>query len=152
MCMIFVLQKKSTSSLVLLALGLGVALGCEAQGPARIAVAGKVTFDGQPLDEGQIVFTPQAAGFTAAAPIAGGAYRMAADKGPSAGNYLVRITANRPTGRKVKPSAYSKDQTPQDLMEQYIPARYNDSSELTVQFAGESETAHDFDLKSAAGK
>jgi hypothetical protein len=134
------------TSLLVLA---GLLAGCGAKGPQRVAVSGTVTFDGQPVNDGQVVFTPQADGMTAAGPIVAGRYNIATERGPSPGLNNVRITANRPTGRKVQAGGYAASQAPQDVMEQYIPAKYNDSSELSVEFEAASAATHDFELNSA---
>lgn len=124
------------------------ALGCSS-GNDLVAISGKVTFDGQPVDQGQIVFTPQSTGQTAAAPIVAGAYAVPADKGASPGaTYTVRITADRPTGKKIQASGYAAGDPPQDVYEQYIPAKYNESSELQLEVGAESELVKDFELAS----
>jgi hypothetical protein len=133
------------SAFALLALAAPL-VGCGA-GHNRVAMSGKVTFDGRPVEQGQIVFAPQGAGFTAAAPIVAGAYAIPAAKGASPGvSYTVRITADRATGRKIQAPGYAANDPPQDVYEQYIPARYNESSELQLDVGTDPEFSHDFDL------
>src|SRR3954451_20253281 len=88
----------------LLAIASGVILlsilGCNNDG--RAPVSGTVTFDGQALATGQIVFEPMSSGRLGIAQISNGTYNMPATQGPTPGKYLVRITANRPSGRKIK--------------------------------------------------
>jgi hypothetical protein len=125
---------------------LALTLGCSA-GNDRVALSGKVTFDGQPIEQGQIVFAPQGTGFTAAAPIVAGAYTISAEKGASPGaTYTVRITADRSTGRTVQASGYAANEPPQEVYEQYVPAKYNESSELQFEVGAESELVKDFEL------
>jgi hypothetical protein len=147
MCAFAFSSSKYASAFALCALAVS-ALGC-GSGSDRVAISGKVTFDGQPVDKGQIVFAPQAAGFTAVAPIIAGAYAIPADKGASPGAaYTVRITADRSTGRKIQAPGYAAGDPPQEVFEQYIPAKYNESSELQLDVGAESEFVKDFDLVS----
>lgn len=121
--------------------------GCGASQGGNI-VSGQVTFDGQPLANGQIVFEPQGPGKMSIAQINNGSYRLPASFGLQAGKYVVRITSLRPTGQKVKPASYSQDQTPADVYEQFLPAKYNQSSELTINVDPSSGLKHDFALSS----
>ena len=67
----------------------------------------------------------------AAASIENGAFRISAEKGPVAGRYRVEITADRKTGRQIQADEGSSDLV--DQYEQYLPARFNDASELTTE-------------------
>jgi hypothetical protein len=124
-----------------------IAPGCSRQNDNYI-VTGKVTYDGQPLSQGQIVFEPRAAGKMSVAQIHEGTYSLPAGFGLSPGEYTVRITSDRPTGQKVKPAVYSEDQTPTNVYEQFLPAKYNQNSELKITVSPESVTGHDFALTS----
>lgn len=130
--------------LSVLAVALG-AIGCGG-GTDRVAISGTASYGGEPIKDGQIAFTPQGGGQTGIGAIVDGSYSIPADRGPSPGPALVRITANRPTGRKVKPSAYAPDQTPQEVYEQFLPAKYNESSELVVEIPDQSSTMENFEL------
>ena len=80
------------------------AAGCGGKGDgiAREPVWGKVTFDGKPLDDGQITFSPEAGGEPAAgAAIKDGAYSLSRSDGPAAGPQRVNIWSRKPTGKKV---------------------------------------------------
>lgn len=112
----------------------------------RANVSGKVTFDGQPVATGQIVFEPQGAGRMGIAQIVDGEYKMPAEQGPTAGDYVVKITANRPTGAKAAGARGSAEQV--DVYEQFIPAKYNDRSQLKAQIGSEAEVVKDFTLTS----
>lgn len=132
------------------ALGLFVAVaafGCSKRA-ARTSVSGRVTFDGQPVAAGQIVLEPLGSGRMGVAQIADGAYQMPAEHGPTAGEYIVRITANRGAGRMVPSGARGTGQAPVEAQEQYIPAKYNDRSELKTQVGQEAEVVRDFELTS----
>lgn len=122
-------------------------LGCaDRSGPH--AVSGTVTLDGNPVPQGQIVFDPQGPGKMSVGIVRDGEFSIAAERGPTPGTYIVRITAERPTGHKVKPSSYAADQTPQDVYEQYIPAKYNAASELKVEISPDGPEPLDFRLVS----
>jgi hypothetical protein len=129
-------------------IALGTFLGC-GNGPGRTSVSGKVTFDGEPVKSGQIAFEPMSGGRLGIAQIVDGAYTMPADQGPTPGQYVVRITAVRPTGRQVSAGRTAADQKTVDQFEQFIPAKYNDLSELKTEIGAEAEVERNFDLSSA---
>lgn len=109
--------------------------------------AGAVTADGKPVEEGLIMFTPTAAGpgqAPVAADISGGSYRVTPAKKMTPGSYKVAITAERDTGRTISSEPDSRDATP--MREQYIPPRYNASTELTSDIAADQSTPVDFNL------
>ena len=124
-----------------------VAVGC-GSAPEQINVTGKVTFDGEPVANGQVEFEPQGAGRMAFAAIADGAYATAKDRGVRPGKYLVRITATRPTGKSAELGAFAADAASAVVNEQFIPAKYNSSSELSVEIAPGEAMVQDFELKS----
>lgn len=119
--------------------------GCGNSG--RVAVDGTVTLDGQPLDQAQIEFIPMAGtpGPTAGGDIIAGKYLIAADKGPFAGKYRVRIVKSGPTGRK------TFDPRSNSMIEEYgpiLPARYNEQSELEAEITSAGPNRFDFTLTS----
>ena len=107
---------------------LAILTGCDSGG---VAVLGTVTLDGNPLEEGQVTFTPQpgTSGPTGGGKVQNGQFTIESDAGIVAGSYRVEITASRKSGQQIP------DPTGRmvDLVEQYIPARYNEQSELTNQ-------------------
>lgn len=123
-------------------------LGCGASRSERVAVSGSVTFDGVPIEIGQIVFEPKGGGRMGIGQIVGGRYEIAEKYGPTRGEFVVRITADRPSGEKTAPSSYADDQSPQDVYEQFVPAKYNSNSELTLTIGDESSLTKDFNLTS----
>jgi hypothetical protein len=137
---------RSSLSAVAIAVVLFAILGCNKE--PRTAVSGTVTFDGQPLPAGQIVFEPTSAGRLGIAQISNGAYNMPATQGPTAGKYVVRITANRPSGRKTKTGGGRDTKALVDQHEQFIPGKYNEQSQLTTEVAGEGLIVRDFPLQS----
>ena len=114
------------------------ATGCGSS-DGNIPVSGEVTFQGQPVPTGEIVFTP--AGATAASvagKIENGKYECRVPEGRS----QVRITAYREVPGKVDLSNPG-EQAP--VVEMYIPPQYNANTKLEVTVDG-STAQHDFPL------
>ena len=141
-------------ALGLVAVWLAACVGC---GKGLATVEGTVTFDGQPVDNGSIVFEPaDGAGPTAGGKIEQGKYHLAGEGGVTAGKKIVRITAVRKTGRQVEgglsgaegaggPSAPAGTV---DEIEHFIPAIYNQQSTLTCEVVAGEANEHNFELKS----
>ncbi|MEX0642580.1 MAG: hypothetical protein WD468_07755 [Pirellulales bacterium] len=106
---------------------------------SRLGVEGNVTVDGNPLPLGKISFTPLPGtpSPTAGATITDGYFQVPADKGLRAGTFRVEIKAVRATGKQMRDDLSGEVI---ERREQYIPARYNENSELTAEIkAGDSE-------------
>ncbi|WP_339731775.1 hypothetical protein [uncultured Gimesia sp.] len=120
--------------------------GAAATGPDRAIVTGKVTFEGKPVSQGQIWFLPAAGREApqAGAAIIDGQYRVENKGGVPIGACQVKITAERPEA-DVKIVA---DGGPEEIpTRQYLPARYNEKTELTVEIKPSSEPFEkNFDL------
>ena len=123
-----------------------LALGCGSGNAGRASIAGKVTFDGQPIEMGQIVFEPVGSGRLGIAQISKGAYSMPPEQGPTPGKYTVRVTAERPTGKTAAALPSSGGQAQTEVYEQYIPVKFNERSELSVEIGAEPNAVHDFAL------
>jgi hypothetical protein len=115
-------------------------MACGCGGSPRAAVRGMVTIDGAPLPEGSIDFIPvdAHAAQTAGAKISQGEYEIAADRGLRPGEYRVQIRAVRPTGKKIwdgmgDERAPASTKRMVDQVESYVPARYNDRTELRAK-------------------
>jgi hypothetical protein len=107
---------------VCLLVATAVFAGCGGGGLCDIH--GTVTFNGQPVKKGAIKFLPpDGKGPTAAAIIADGAYATKV----AAGSKLVKIEGFNVKGTRNYPGS----SVPCDILEQYLPARYNTQSELT---------------------
>jgi len=102
-----------------------------------VTITGNVTLDGTPLPDGDILFTPADTQFgSEAAKIENGAYRAKLHPGQS----KVQIRASRPVPGKKGPMG-------EQLIEDYIPAKYNDQSDLTIDVST-TQNKHDFQLQS----
>lgn len=120
-------------------------LGCGRGGPERYELSGAISYDGQPVENGDIIFSPldSATGKASGGPIVAGRYSIASHEGPTAGKYRVEIIAMRPSGKK---NAGEGTTPPADLMEQYIPSAYNDDSKFEVEI-GDDKHNLDFSLE-----
>jgi hypothetical protein len=131
-------------------LALGLALcGCGGSGDdlPRETVSGKVTFEGEPLARGAILFRTSAPGAAGAMDAGGlirdGEYRIPRSEGPVPGTYKIMITEeverlpgsdDAPGPRpRVKPSRLS--------------ARYNARTTLIAEIKPGAPNTFDFDLK-----
>lgn len=121
--------------------------GCGAASSGKVAVSGEVRYDGEPLSNGQVVLEPRGVGRMAIGQIVGGRYLIAAERGPTAGDYVVRITASRPTGKMASSGSMSAGEM-REVFEQFLPANYNESSELSLKIDATADVVHDFDLRS----
>lgn len=116
-------------------------LGCWNSGPARAVVHGKVSYKGQPVNEGTIRFIIDNRP-TAQGQISKGLYRIDHDGGVPVGSGKVEIDAFEDTKKAAFTSIDGKK-----VMEarQILPAKYNEKSELKVEItSGENEK--NFDL------
>jgi hypothetical protein len=108
--------------------GLWVLTSCSSA-PPRGIVSGEVTFDGQPVEDGTILFEPEGGqGQTAGGPIKEGKYSAEVP----VGKMRVRINGNKKTGRRYK--VYDTPESPVvDEVVELLPPKYNINSELTVE-------------------
>lgn len=86
------------AAVVLAIVVLGVTSGC---GPQRIAVEGRVTLEGRPLDEAALLFVPVSGGQKkTGAAIVDGRFELSVENGLLPGRYRVEVIDNPP----LKPS------------------------------------------------
>lgn len=121
-----------------MALGAALVLsGCNE--PKVHTVTGTVTFDGQPVPDGDIIFLPADSG---AAPepakIVSGQYTLRARSGVK----KVSISAS-----KIFPGG-ARGGANEPVPEEYIPERYNSRTELTADVKSDGANAFDFRLTS----
>lgn len=107
--------------ILVLALCVVALAGCGG-GPRRVEVRGKVSYDGRPIEEGEIRFVPATAdmGALSGASISNGTYELAGAGAVPAGRHRVEITAYRPV-----PDHQPDPNLPFVPKEQYLPDKYN---------------------------
>lgn len=111
---------------------------CGCGGKGGVPVTGTVTFEGQPVEAGAISFVPtDGHGVSEGAVITKGEFNAVVTPGAK----RVEIRASRP----VAPSANDPDA--KYLREDFIPARFNDSSQLTAEVSADHENSMKFDLR-----
>lgn len=114
----------------------------------RAGVAGTVTHDGQPLDEGTISIYPdvKVKGTLVQAKIVAGKFSFTKQDGPAAGVNRVSITAIKKTGKKISNDGVESDET-----FQYIPWQYNEETTLKADVKPEpAKNEFAFDLNGQA--
>ena len=114
-------------------------------GPERAVVTGKVTFQGEPLANGEIRFVPTKGteAPVSGASIAEGAYRADGLGGVPVGTHKVVIqgfrAADTPVHDPIEGDYYPRVQ--------YLPVKYNDQTELEITIPpGSSTMTQDYDL------
>jgi hypothetical protein len=125
-------------------LSLPLFAGCG--GDKFVEVSGVVTYEGQPVPKGNIVFLPQdGKGPTAAALIAEGKYSV---KVPP-GSKQVRIEGYKILGQQL---LHPNDPTSPkvDNLEPIVPEEYNEKSTLKAEISGGAQVLN-YDLKKPAG-
>jgi hypothetical protein len=110
--------------------------GC-GTGDGKELVTGTVTFDGSPMPDGYVTFTPEGGGSPAAGPIENGKFNLSA----MPGNHRVEIEASRFVGPKNPIMGLQP-------REQYVPARYNTDSTLRQEVKAGDSNVVDFRLTS----
>jgi hypothetical protein len=139
-------RRPLAAALILLA---SVAGGCMSEPDPvdkvpRVAVSGKVTFDGNPLSAGKIQFQPIGSESVpmAVGDIEDGKYSIDRSGGPSPGKYRVFISSRAaPKLREGQhPGGIPK------LEPEKIPKEYNTKSKLEVDIAPEGPLTLDFPL------
>ncbi|MFN3152222.1 hypothetical protein [Bremerella sp.] len=119
----------------LVVLGLMVPLlGCG--GPTEIIVKGTVTFEGVPVETGEILFLPaNGEGPVGAGPISNGEFSFVSPPGEK----KVEITANKVSDKP------APDGLPNYVP--YIPKKYNTATTLTATVENKAENTYTFELE-----
>jgi hypothetical protein len=112
-------------------------IGCGPSGSEKYTVTGTVTFDGQPVPDGHIIFAPTEPG---SAPDAGKIIQGKFELTATAGKKRVEIHASRESG-PIDPVMGAVPRVP------YIPARYNSASVLTAEVTKQGPRHLQFDLQ-----
>lgn len=112
-------------------------LGCG--GRNTLDVSGTATFDGVPVERGEISFIPIEGGAPDGGVIDQGKFKFSAKPGDK----RVEIRASRPV-----PAARQNNPEMGLMYEDYIPAQYNRESKLTAKVSAEAERVYQFSLTS----
>jgi len=111
-------------------------------GPVTYQVSGEVTFEGQPVSEGQILLIPaQGAGQRQAGQIQNGQYSLESTTGMK----RVEITAYRTDESKQEPDPAGSGKTVAARV-QYIPDKFNKQSTLEIEVQTDGENHFTFEL------
>ncbi len=119
-----------------------IAAGCGEKQIPTVTVSGKVTYDGKPLPAGQIAFVT-----TSTKPIRfyGGEIKDGAYTAKSeVGDMIIKIAAERDVAGKFLEGA---DGTKVAVRQNYIPAKFNEQSELKYKVPSGGASDANFDLK-----
>jgi hypothetical protein len=137
-------------------------LGCGGgdPGPARAAVEGVVTLDGQKLKEGIVRFIPTATEKNTApatmATVKDGAFQLPKTEGPVVGQHRVEIESTGHYGFDLDDeAAYAKafqEKKGVPLPPNPIPEIYNSKSTLTAEVKVDGENKFEFPLQGAGPK
>lgn len=124
-----------------------VLVGCgpNYSGEQRYPLSGRVTFNGEEVDMGNIAFLPTdpERQRPAGGRFEDGAYSFDEEFGANAGKYMVDIRWPKKTGVTFTNSFGFEE----DVREEVVPAEFNIATTLTVD-VGPGQTNFDFDLKS----
>ncbi|MEQ9067108.1 MAG: hypothetical protein RLO18_10305 [Gimesia chilikensis] len=130
-------RKKKVFYVACLLLLCGICQACgSSDGPVMAPVKGDVTIDGTPLPQGDIIFEPaDGKGSASAGVIQQGHFEFSS----SVGRKKVLIFASRKTGKK--------GDFGEDVMESYIPKKYNTDSELIGEVSPDADNKFVFHLE-----
>jgi predicted small lipoprotein YifL len=115
------------------------------EGPQRLPLSGKVTYDGEAVDAGTISFLPQSGEQrVSGGQIESGAYSVPEEQGANAGKYRVEIHWHKKTGKQFRDADLDMML---DERKEGLPPRFHRESELTVEVSP-AQTTFDFHLQS----
>jgi len=137
--------------LVLLTPLLAAAPGCGKSGPVRAPIQGKITFGGQPLAKGRILFTPIAPnqGPATSAMVAAGEYSIPQNEGPVVGKNRVEVEADLNLGFALDDEAAFAKRGGKPLPPNPIPPQFNRESQLVVEVKRGEENTYDVAVPAA---
>ena len=121
-------------SVILILLTCASLVGCGGAPDGMVKVSGAVTWNGQPLETGFVSFIPDRSKSPQAGKIENGRFQLNAYPGPN----IVRILSE-------KKGAYVESMN-QYSYQQFIPAKYNDESELSENVSANGENVFEFAL------
>lgn len=124
--------------------------GCSRSALDKVVVAGNVSYDGAPVQNGEIMFYPMTGthGPMSGASIKDGHYEANGKGGVPVGSHRVVIRGFRSAAVAGKAAMTAASVGVEGgIREQYIPKKFNSESTLEVKIDGnESSANHDFDL------
>ena len=129
-----------------------VVIGCGGDSLNRAVVNGSVSYQGQPVTDGSVLFMPcdGTVGSSIAVKIIEGRYRADTNGGIPTGSYRVKILAYRKHdgGRQLlAPALPGGSRDHDDAPQQYLPGKYNVKSQLKITVeAGAGAVTQDFAL------
>lgn len=142
---------RTPSSWKLLCMTLGIIasnLGCN--NPTMVPVTGHVSFDGEPITNGNIRFCPLdgTPGIGAATKIIDGKYTIPPEPGMPIGSYMILVSATKEVNRSIpRPEIVNGESKMHKPVKQYIPPKYLSRSELKVEIIP-GPNQHDLKLTS----
>ena len=143
------MNTRRTFGFMLLATSIA-SVGCGGGDIDKTVVSGKVSYQNQPVKNGEILFYPveSTPGPVSGATIADGEFVADAKDGVPVGKHRVEIRAydlqtKRPT-RNVVPSGARREYQPR---KQYLPDKYNRKSTVFLTVPDARTLTHDFHLK-----
>jgi hypothetical protein len=126
--------------------------GCQQKnynGPRRYPMTGKVTVDGEPVDEGSIALSDPSNTASlrgAGGEIVNGKFSIPEETGPNTGSYRVHISWLKKTGKKYH-APDTVDDVWYDARKEAVPLRFRGpESELTVDVPS-PDGSYTFELK-----
>jgi hypothetical protein len=116
--------------------------GCGPE-PAGLSVSGEVTFQGKPLDQGTITFSPEdGQGTFSGGQIQDGRYLVPAENGLAPGKYTVRIMSIAGGGA----TTGGLEDEPASEPKERIPLRYNLETTLEAEVKESGENKFDYKI------
>ena len=122
------------------AFALLLVVGCGQPGDGRLPVSGTVTWEGEPMDGGNIVFVPISKGRSSSGTVVQGKFNLPAERGLPPGDYRVQITLEQETGKERVFQGDGPDAV--SLTRQVIPKKYNRESTLELKVVEPPVTAN----------
>lgn len=137
-----------------------IGCGCSPSGPERINVFGEVSFNGEPIEDGEIAFQPEAGTEAppSSAPIIDGKYKLAPQWGLVPGTYKVLVRSYRVSLQDKNLPGGVLDRPPSpdgiDSKEQMLPEEFNTKSTIEnfTLASGQGAVEQNYDLKSDTEK
>lgn len=141
----------STNRLAMLMVATALTLvGCSPKPTQRVAVSGRVTLDGRPLDRAVIRFVPTVSkgNRQTGAEVIHGEYAISAEDGVSVGRNRVEFGEYHPPDFDAEVFGRSHGASQRNSDASRIPERYSRRSDLFVTVPETGVTKFDFDLRS----